>query len=155
MNTLKIVFSALVMVLLSFSLQAQSCHGSKSGKSACCAKSGAKSSCASASTASTDQDGTAQVALVGATTEIFKVYGNCGMCKSRIEGALNEVKGIKAANWDTSTKMMTVSFDAKAISVADIQKKIAAVGHDTEGAKAEDIAYNQLHGCCKYDRERS
>ncbi len=154
MNIFKIVFSALIMVLLSFSIQAQSCQGSKSGKAACCAKSEAKACCASTATA---EDGTASATLVSdnASTETFKVYGNCGMCKSRIEGALKDVEGVHTASWDASTKMMTVSFDAKVISVADVQKKIAAVGHDTEQVKAEDAVYNQLHGCCQYDRERS
>jgi len=32
----------------------------------------------------------------------------------------------------------------------DIQKRLAAVGHDTQKYKATDKAYNSLPGCCKY-----
>lgn len=85
-------------------------------------------------------------------TETFKVYGNCGMCKRTIEGSLNDVKGVKSAEWDSKTKMMTVTFNEKKISLDDIKKKIAAVGYDTEEHRAEDKTYNNLHGCCQYDR---
>ena len=85
-------------------------------------------------------------------TVTFKVYGNCGMCKSTIENALKDVKGIKSATWDTKTKMITVTFNPKKIELGTIHKKIAAVGYDTEKAKAKDEVYNNLHGCCQYDR---
>jgi hypothetical protein len=34
-----------------------------------------------------------------------------------------------------------------------IHKAIAAVGYDTELFKATDESYNNLHFCCKYERE--
>ena len=37
--------------------------------------------------------------------------------------------------------------------VKTVKKSIVAVGHDTEGMKASDEAYNNLHGCCKYRDE--
>src|SRR3972149_456252 len=55
-------------------------------------------------------------------TITFKVFGNCDMCKSRIEKSLK------------------------------INECISAVGHDTEKQKAPDKVYNKLHKCCKYDR---
>lgn len=82
----------------------------------------------------------------------FKVYGNCGMCKSKIEKSLKGVKGIAAATWDMESKMMTVTYNPKKIELMDIHKKIAAVGYDTEKVKAEDEVYENLHGCCQYDR---
>ena len=84
--------------------------------------------------------------------ETFKVYGNCGMCKTRIEKALKDVTGIKTATWETSSKMLTVEFEPSAINLNDIHAKVAAVGHDTDKAKAPDEVYNKLHGCCKYER---
>lgn len=50
--------------------------------------------------------------------------------------------------------MLTVSYQGKNISLDDIHKKVAAVGHDTEKFRAEDSVYNNLHGCCQYDREK-
>jgi copper chaperone CopZ len=85
-------------------------------------------------------------------TVTFKVYGNCGMCKRTIEGALKGVKGIKSATWDGTQKMITVTFNPKKIELNDIHKKIAAVGYDTDTVKSEDETYNGLHGCCQYDR---
>lgn len=82
----------------------------------------------------------------------FKVFGNCGMCKNRIEKAL-KVDGIGKAQWDTETKMLDVKYDAEKISLAEIHQLIANAGHDTEIAKAKDETYNELPGCCQYERE--
>lgn len=88
--------------------------------------------------------------LADSTT--FKVYGNCGMCKKTIEGSLEKVKGVKSADWNKDTKMMSVSFDKATVTEADIHKAIAGVGYDTEKVKASDAAYSKLHGCCQYER---
>ncbi|HEY0899745.1 MAG TPA: heavy-metal-associated domain-containing protein [Sphingobacteriaceae bacterium] len=82
----------------------------------------------------------------------FKVSGNCGMCKKRIEGA---VKGaaVSEANWNVETKMMSVKFDPAKITAEQLQKKVAAVGHDTEKFTAEKAVYDKLPGCCLYDRK--
>ncbi|MDF2188662.1 heavy-metal-associated domain-containing protein [Paraflavitalea sp. CAU 1676] len=87
-------------------------------------------------------------------TETFKVYGNCGMCKKRIEkAAVGE--GIAKADWNVETKIMTITYDPSKTTNAAIQKKIAAVGHDTEKEKASDSVYNKLPGCCLYDRSKA
>lgn len=87
-----------------------------------------------------------------AKTEKFKVYGNCGMCESRIEKAANNVEGVTASDWSKETKMIEVTFDASKTDADKIQMAIAAVGHDTEMHKASEEVYNGLPGCCKYDR---
>jgi len=85
-------------------------------------------------------------------TEIFKVWGNCGMCEKTIEGSL-KISGVSKAEWNQETKMITVSFNSKEITLAEIHKKIASVGYDTELETASDEVYNNLHGCCKYERK--
>jgi mercuric ion binding protein len=85
-------------------------------------------------------------------TEKFKVYGNCGMCEKRIEKAATDLKGVKSAEWDKETDMIEVTFDSDKVTLEDIHKAIAKVGHDTDEVKAEDEDYSNLHGCCKYDR---
>ncbi len=85
-------------------------------------------------------------------TDTIKVSGECGMCKSRIQKAL-KLEGISSAIWDTETKLLTVTYSSDKLSNDDIQKKVAAVGHDTEKYKAEDVVYNKLPGCCKYERK--
>ena len=86
-------------------------------------------------------------------TENIKVWGNCDMCKARIEKAA-KVNGVSKASWDTKTKMLSLVYDPSKTNSDDIQKKIAAVGHDTEKFKADDKAYSKLDDCCKYDRKK-
>ncbi len=86
--------------------------------------------------------------------ETFKVSGNCGMCKTKIEKAAKEA-GAKEASWNADTKQLTVYYKSKSTNAAKIQQKIAEVGYDNVGFKATNEAYDKLHGCCKYDRETS
>jgi periplasmic mercuric ion binding protein len=91
------------------------------------------------------------IAVAQSKTETFKVSGNCGMCKNKIEKAAKEA-GAKTASWDEDTKVITVTYKAGSTNTAKIQQKIAAVGYDNAGAKATTESYDKLHGCCKYDR---
>lgn len=88
----------------------------------------------------------------GTESATFKVSGKCGMCKNRIETAVNELEGIQSVNWDVKTKDLTVKYDASKVKENEIHVKIASVGHDTAKVKASDKAYNSLPGCCKYER---
>jgi mercuric ion binding protein len=87
-------------------------------------------------------------------TDTIKVYGECGMCKNRIQKTL-KIDGIAKADWNTETKLLVVTYDAVMISNDDIQKKIAAVGHDTEKYTALDSVYQKLPGCCHYERKKT
>lgn len=82
----------------------------------------------------------------------LKVLGNCTMCKSRIEEAAKAVKGVISANWDVNTKMIHLGFDSETTSKNGISKAIARIGHDTELDKAPDDVYNDLPGCCLFER---
>jgi mercuric ion binding protein len=84
----------------------------------------------------------------------FTVYGNCGMCKARIEQAALSQKGVRRASWDAKTQQLQVTYDPQKIRMADIHKGIAAVGHDTDEVRATDEAYAKLHGCCQYERPK-
>ncbi len=88
-------------------------------------------------------------------TEKFEVKGNCGMCETRIEKAAMSVEGVKTADWDQETKMIEVAFDDSKTDVQKVHKAIAKAGHDTKLHKAKDEVYNNLPGCCKYDRSDS
>ena len=87
-------------------------------------------------------------------TDTIKVSGKCGMCKNRIQKAL-KIEGITSAIWDTETKLLTVTYNPATITNDDIQKKVAAVGHDTEMYKADDAVFNKLPGCCQYERKQT
>jgi len=83
----------------------------------------------------------------------FKVLGNCGMCNTKIVTAAKSVDGVISAKWSAEKKMMLVKYHSEQTNSDEIQKKIASVGYDTEKYKADDETYNNLHHCCKYDRE--
>lgn len=84
--------------------------------------------------------------------ETIKVLGNCEMCKERIEKAA-KVTGVSKAVWSDETKLLTIVYDPSKVKNIEIQKKIAAAGHDTPKFKADNKAYNALPGCCKYERK--
>lgn len=77
------------------------------------------------------------------------VYGNCGMCKSRIESAL-DTKGVKNAEWNIQTKQLVVAYVPAKISLAQILELAAGVGHDSDAKKADEAVYKTLPGCCLY-----
>lgn len=85
------------------------------------------------------------------TKTSFKVWGNCDMCKKRIEKAA-KADGVKSAVWSEENGILTISFAPAKISVDKIQQNIANSGYDTEKYKASDSAYHQLPQCCQYER---
>ena len=79
------------------------------------------------------------------------VDGVCGMCKSRIELAVYDLKGVKTTDWDIeSGQLVTVVKKGKA-SKEDIGDALANIGHSSEVREADPEAYAKLPGCCKYD----
>lgn len=82
----------------------------------------------------------------------FSVAGNCEMCEKRIEKAAFSVKGVKSADWHMDHKDIHLIIDETKCTVEDVQKAIAKVGHDAGKVKATDEVYDNLHGCCKYER---
>ena len=82
----------------------------------------------------------------------IKVWGVCESCKNRIESAALFAGTLKA-NWDEQTHILALNYDGAKTSSEKIQKAIAAAGHDTQDFTADDIAYNKLPGCCKYERK--
>jgi len=80
----------------------------------------------------------------------FEVKGNCGMCQNRIEKAAIKLKGVKFASWSSETKKFEAIIDERKVTITDIQKRIAEVGHDSKGHIALDSVYNNLPECCKY-----
>lgn len=81
--------------------------------------------------------------------ETIKVSGNCEMCKARIEKAA-KLDGVVKAEWNKKDKTLTATFDQAKTNIEEIDKKVAAAGHDTEKVKATEAVYDKLPGCCKY-----
>ena len=73
-------------------------------------------------------------------SEVIFVDGVCGMCEKRIESNCLATKGIKLADWNKENRMLKVIFNEKKISLEQIHKKIASIGHDTKLETAPDEA---------------
>jgi len=87
--------------------------------------------------------------------EKIKVNGQCDMCENRIETTVKSLDGVGSAQWDRSTKSLTVSYDDKKTSMQKIQTSIAMAGHDTEMFSASESGYNKLPVCCQYKRDEN
>lgn len=83
------------------------------------------------------------------------VSGNCSMCQARIEKAAMDQVGVQDATWDKNTKILEVQYDETMTSIQAVEEAIARVGHDTEHHKAHKEAYENLPGCCQYERIES
>lgn len=82
----------------------------------------------------------------------ISVKGTCDMCKKRIEKAAYSVKGVKSAIWHINHQDLHLIYDENKCSEEQIIAAIAKTGHDTETVKATDEDYNNLHECCKFER---
>lgn len=82
-------------------------------------------------------------------TKTIKVEGACGMCKKRIENAAY-IPGVKRADWDRSAKELTIVYNSKKTSLNQVEKSVAAAGHDAGQEKASKENYEKLPDCCAY-----
>lgn len=82
-------------------------------------------------------------------TDTLSVSGNCGQCKTRIDDA-SYIKGVKHAEWDKNTKLLTVVFNSSKTDINKIAAAVAKCGHDNRIQLATDKDYNKLPECCAY-----
>lgn len=83
-------------------------------------------------------------------TVSFKVYGNCEMCKARIEKAASGVAGVYDPVWSIEEKVFTAKINTAKTSMKEVSKAIAGVGHKTEFHDVKKAVYDELPSCCKY-----
>ena len=131
MKTVKIIIVALLAIVLGSNSYAQGHDHSQMG------------------TSKPKVDPQMEMAKVKVVT--IKVWGECETCKVRIEKAA-KLDGVTNAIWNKDTKILSLVYNPSQISSDNVQKKIAAVGHDTEKFTANDKAYAKLNECCKYTR---
>ena len=72
------------------------------------------------------------------------------MCEERIEKNIIGLKGIKLANWNLENRILKLVYNEKKISLDEIHKFLASIGHDTNKEIASNQAYNLLDPCCQY-----
>lgn len=78
------------------------------------------------------------------------VDGVCMMCEERIEKNIIGLKGVKLANWNLENRILNLVYNEKKISLDEIHKFLASIGHDTNKEIASNQAYNLLDPCCQY-----
>lgn len=83
-------------------------------------------------------------------TDTVTVKGTCGQCKKRIENAAY-IPGVKRAEWDVTSKILTVTYRPSKTSIEKIEQHIADAGHDAGNIKAPAEKYNELPSCCAYN----
>jgi len=80
----------------------------------------------------------------------IQVKGICSMCENRIEETVNLSKGIKSAEWDLDTEILTVVYKEGKTNPQEIGNALAKAGHDNQYAKATTKDYEKISGCCRY-----
>ncbi len=81
----------------------------------------------------------------------LKVKGVCQMCQSRIELAVYDLKGVKSAEWDLETDVLTTVVKTGKVTKEQIAEALSEAGHDNELMKAKPEAYKEIPACCKYN----
>lgn len=80
----------------------------------------------------------------------IEVPGVCKMCKARIEEAALRSKGVKTAEWDQNTKLLSVIYRNDKTSKEEIQAAVDNVGHGYNLKGVDSVAYKNLPYCCLY-----
>ena len=95
-------------------------------------------------------------ALVFAQTEkkkteviFIQTSAMCDECKSTIEHAVKELKGVKRVALNLADKKVMVEYRTGKVSVDDIKVAISKAGYDADDVKADPTAYADLPMCCK------
>lgn len=81
----------------------------------------------------------------------IKTSAICEMCKARIERNLAFEKGVKEADLDVKTKVVTIKYNPKKTDVAKLKANIMKTGYDADEVVADPAGYAKLPSCCKKD----
>ena len=79
----------------------------------------------------------------------IKTSAICGMCKNTIERDLAFEKGVKSADLDLETKVLTVEYNSKKTTSEKIRTRITKVGYNADDMKRDPKAYAKLPACCQ------
>jgi len=81
-------------------------------------------------------------------TSRIEVKANCEICKEKIEKTL-DIPGISHADWNKETKILTVRYNEKKISLDDIHSMISNIGYATNKVNANSESQAQVMKCCQ------
>lgn len=86
---------------------------------------------------------------LGQKVSVIQTSARCGMCKEIIEAAVLALPGVKTAKLDLHTKQLSVTFNSRKVTLAQVQQAVAASGYDADDVKRNMNAYDALSPCCK------
>ena len=96
--------------------------------------------------------GTASAQTNGKKTASVEIQTSavCAMCEDLIvHKNLAFEKGVKYAEMDVKTGILTVNYRKDKTSVAHLRNLISNLGYSADSVKADSLAYENLHFCCK------
>ena len=79
----------------------------------------------------------------------IKTSAQCGDCKERIEGKLNQTKGVIYAELNLETKVVEVKFKESKTNKETLKGVIVGIGYDADDQKANLEAQKALPLCCQ------
>ena len=78
----------------------------------------------------------------------------CGMCEDLIiHKNLAFEKGVKYAEMDVKTGVLTVNYRKDKTSVSHLRSLVSSLGYRADSVNADSLAYENLHFCCKKPSE--
>jgi len=86
--------------------------------------------------------------LLTETVQI-KTSAQCDMCKMKIEGHLNNQKGVRSSSLDLKTATVTVKYNPERTDAMELKKAIAKLGYDADEVPADAEVYKTLPDCCQ------
>lgn len=73
----------------------------------------------------------------------------CGMCKTTLEKAMAYEKGVKAAELDVDTKLLTVVYRPDKTTPAKLRNAVVLAGYTADSLAADPRAFSRLPECCQ------
>lgn len=73
----------------------------------------------------------------------------CGMCKTTLEKAMAYEKGVKAAELDVESKMLTIVYQPDKTSIEKLRLAVSRTGYDADSVQADQRAHDRLPDCCQ------
>lgn len=79
----------------------------------------------------------------------IQTSAQCGDCKERIEGALNQSKGVVYAELNLETKIVEVKIKTAQTNKEQLQLVLVNIGYQADDKKAKPEALKALPLCCQ------
>ncbi len=97
-----------------------------------CSKDKTASACAEKTSTASACSGEKSADLAGLTKVAVK--GKDGVCKVKVETAAKSVQGVKEANWNAESQLLSLDLNEDA-KLEDVEKAVADAGYETKVVK--------------------